>query len=197
MFMKLFARSLFALTGWTYNNHMPPGIRQSVMIAAPHTSKWDFLYTRLAFVLMDIPVRITIENRYTKFPYGPFIRALGGIGIDRRPRKEGEERPSMVKTMVDLFKKHQDLVMLVTPEGTRNLRTKWKTGFYHVALQARVPLALGYLDYGKKEAGVSKLVYPSGDMKKDLQEIMAFYKNIVPLWPERFSIDLEYDSCQQ
>jgi len=194
MLMKLLARSLFALTGWTYNNNMPPGIRQSVMIAAPHTSKWDFLYTRLAFVLMDIPVRITIEHRYTKFPYGPFIRALGGIGIDRRPKKEGEERPSMVAAMVDLFKKHPDFVMLVTPEGTRNLRTRWKTGFYHVALQAKVPVALGYLDYGKKEAGVSKVVYPSGDMKKDLQEIMAFYKNIVPRWPERFSIDREYDS---
>jgi 1-acyl-sn-glycerol-3-phosphate acyltransferase len=194
MLAKLFARSLFALTGWTYSNNMPPGIRQSVMIAAPHTSKWDFFYTRLAFVLMGIPVRITIENRYMKFPYGPFIRCLGGIGIDRRPRKEGEERPSMVKAMVDLFKDHEDLVMLVTPEGTRNLRTKWKTGFYHVAALAKVPVALGYLDYGKKEAGVSKVVYPSGDMKKDLGEIMAFYKNIVARWPEQFSIDLEYDS---
>jgi 1-acyl-sn-glycerol-3-phosphate acyltransferase len=194
MLAKLFARSLFALTGWTYNNRMPPGIRQSVMIAAPHTSKWDFLYARLAFVLMDIPVRITIENRYTKFPYGPFIRALGGIGIDRSPKKEGEERPSMVKAMVELFRKHKDFVMLVTPEGSRKLRTKWKTGFYQVALQANVPVALGYLDYQKKEAGVSKVVYPSGDMKKDFREIMAFYKNIAPCWPERFSVDLDYDS---
>jgi 1-acyl-sn-glycerol-3-phosphate acyltransferase len=173
---------------------MPPGIRQSVMIAAPHTSKWDFLYTRLAFVLMGIPVKITIENRYMKFPYGTFIRALGGIGIDRRPKKEGEERPSMVKAMVDLFKKYDDFVMLVTPEGTRNLRTRWKTGFYHVAVLANVPVALGYLDYGKKEAGVSKVVYPSGDMKRDLREIMAFYKNIVAHTPAKFSIDLEYDS---
>ena len=194
MIMKLLARGLFALTGWTYNNQMPPDIRRSVMIAAPHTSKWDFLIARLAFVLMGIPVRITIENRYTQFPYGPFIRALGGIGIDRSPRKEGEERPSMVQAMVELFRKHRDLIMLVTPEGTRHRRTQWKTGFYQVALQAQVPVALGYLDYAKKEAGVSKVVYPSGDMKKDFREIMAFYKNVMPRWPERFSIDLEYDS---
>jgi 1-acyl-sn-glycerol-3-phosphate acyltransferase len=166
------------------------------MIAAPHTSKWDFFYARLAFVLMGIPVRITIENRYTQFPYGPFIRALGGIGIDRTPKREGEERPSMVQAMVELFRKHRDLVMLVTPEGTRNLRTKWKTGFYHVALQANVPVALGYLDYKKREAGVSKVVYPSGDMERDFREIMAFYKDIAPRWPERFSIDRDYASSE-
>ena len=194
MLTKLFAHSLFAMIGWTYRNNMPPGIRQSVMIAAPHTSKWDFFYTRLAFVQMGIPVRITIENRYMKFPYGSFIRFLGGIGIDRRPKREGEERPSMVKAMVDLFNRHKDLVMLVTPEGSRCLRTKWKTGFYHVAVLANVPVALGYLDYEKKEAGVSKVIYPSGDMKRDLKEIMAFYKDKVACKPGQFSIDLDYDS---
>lgn len=94
--------------------------------------------------------------------------------------------------MADLFKKHDDLVMLVTPEGTRSRQTKWKTGFYHVAVLANVPVALGYLDYQKKEAGVGRVVYPCGDMKNDLREIMAFYKTIVPHFPEKFSIDLDY-----
>lgn len=194
MLTKFFARSIFTLSGWTFKNNLPPDIKQCVMIAAPHTTNWDFLYTRLAFLLMDIPVKITIKSSYMRFPYGPFARALGGIGINRRPKKEGEERPSMVQAMVDLFKEHDDLVMLVTPEGTRSLRTKWKTGFYHVAVLANVPVALGYLDYKKKEAGVGTVVYPSGDMKKDMQEIMAFYKNVIPHTPENFSIDLDYDS---
>ena len=99
----------------------------------------------------------------------------------------------MVQAMVDLFKVHNDLVMLVTPEGTRSLCTKWKTGFYHIAVLANVPVALGYLDYEKKEAGVGKVVYPSGDMKKDIQEIMTFYKKVVPHTPEKFSIDLDYE----
>lgn len=192
MLAKLFARGVFALSGWTYKNSMPPDLKRCVMIAAPHTSNWDFLYTRLAFLLMDIRVRITTKDSYMRFPIGPFARALGCIGIDRSPKKAGEERPSMVQLMVDLFKKHEDLVMLVTPEGTRSLQTKWKTGFYHVAVSACVPVALGYLDYKKKEAGVGKVVYPSGDMKKDLQEIMAFYKTITPHSPEKFSIDLDY-----
>lgn len=194
MFTKLIARSIFSLTGWKFKNNMPEDIKQCVMIADPHTTNRDFLYTRLAFLLMDIPVRITIKKSYMRFPYGPFARALGCIGIDRRPKKEGEERPSMVQVMVDLFKEHDDLVMLVTPEGTRSLRTKWKTGFYHIAVLVNVPVALGYLDYKKKEAGVGKVVYPSGDMEKDMQEIMAFYKKITPHTPEKFSIDLDYDS---
>ncbi len=193
MLTKLFAHGSFALTGWTFKKNIP-AIKQCVMIAAPHTSNWDFLYTRLAFVLMDIPVKITIKDSYMRFPYGPVIRAMGGIGINRRPKKEGEERASMVQMMADLFKEHEDLVMLVTPEGTRSLRTKWKTGFYHIAVLANVPIALGYLDYEKKEAGVGKLVYPSGDMKKDMQEIMAFYKDIAPHTPEKFSIDIDYDA---
>lgn len=194
MFTKLFAQSIFTLTGWTFKNGMPSDIKQCVMIAAPHTSNWDFLYTRLAFVLMDIPVKITTKDSYMRFPLGPIARALGCIGINRRPKKEGEERPSMVQVMVDLFKEYDDFIMLVTPEGTRSFRTKWKTGFYHIAVLANVPVALGYLDYQKKEAGVGKVVYPSGNMKKDLQEIMAFYKTIVPHTPENFSIDLDYDS---
>lgn len=193
MLPKLLARSTFAFTGWKFNNQMPTHVKQCVMIAAPHTSNWDALYTRTAFVLMGIPVKITIKDSYMRFPYGPVIRYLGGIGINRRPKKEGEERPSMVQLMADLFKEHDELVMLVTPEGTRSLRTKWKTGFYHIAVAANVPIALAYLDYEKKEAGVAKVLYPSGDMKKDMHEIMAFYKHIVPKHPQKFSIDQDYD----
>jgi 1-acyl-sn-glycerol-3-phosphate acyltransferase len=194
MFTKLTGRTIFTLTGWTFNNNLPPDINRCVMIAAPHTTNWDFLYTRVAFSLMDIPVRITVKKSYMRFPYGPFARALGCIGIDRRPKKEGDKRPSMVQAMAGLFKENDNLIMLVTPEGTRSLTTKWKTGFYHVAVLAKVPVALGYLDYKKKEAGVGKVVYPSGDMKKDMQEIMAFYKKVVPHTPANFSIDLDYDS---
>ncbi len=192
MLPKLLARGTFAFTGWTFSNQMPTDIKQCVMIAAPHTSNWDALYTRLAFVLMGIPVKITIKDSYMRFPYGPVIRYLGGIGINRRPKKDGEERESMVQLMANLFKSHENLVMLVTPEGTRSLRTQWKTGFYHIAVAANVPIALGYCDYDKKEVGVAKLVYPSGDMKKDMHEIMAFYKGIAPKHKHNFSVDVNY-----
>jgi len=152
--------------GWKTDNQWPEHLDQCVMIAAPHTSNWDALYARLALKALGVNVRLTIKDSYMKLPFGPFVRAMGGIGINRRPKNEGEARPSMVELMTDLFKIHPKLVMLVTPEGTRSKQEQWKTGFYHVAVKAGVPIALAYMDYEKKEAGVGKIVYPTGNYEQ-------------------------------
>ncbi|AUZ04661.1 hypothetical protein ADP71_09450 [Vitreoscilla sp. C1] len=191
MLESLAASSVKAL-GWSIDNQFPSDIQQCVMLAAPHTSNWDALYARLTLKAMGINVRITIKDSYMKFPMGPFIRALGGIGIDRRPKQAGEERPSMVQVMINLFQEHPKLCMLVTPEATRARQENWKTGFYYVAIGAGVPIALAYMDYEKKIAGVGKIIYPSGDFEADMREIMAFYQNIHPKYPECFSIDQRY-----
>jgi 1-acyl-sn-glycerol-3-phosphate acyltransferase len=192
MLAKIVAHGYLRLSGWTFKNQMPPEIRQCVLIAAPHTSNWDALYTKLGFMVMGIPAKLTIKDSYMRFPYGPAIRAMGGIGINRRAKKEGEHRPSMVQAMADLFKQHKELIMLVTPEGTRSLRTEWKTGFYHVAKLAGVPIALAYVDYPKKEIGIDRIIYPSDDMARDMKEIMDFYKNIQGKHPHNFSVDTKY-----
>ncbi|SEL85509.1 1-acyl-sn-glycerol-3-phosphate acyltransferase [Acinetobacter sp. DSM 11652] len=191
MFEKFAEQSLNAL-GWEIDNHWSLDLDQCVMIAAPHTSNWDALYARLALKALGVNVRITIKDSYMKFPFGPFVRAMGGIGINRRPKKEGEERPSMVQLMADLFKDHPKLVMLVTPEGTRSKQKKWKTGFYHVAITANVPIALAYMDYSQKKCGVGKIIYPTGDIEVDMAEIMEFYSKISAKFPEKFSVDQRY-----
>lgn len=191
MFEKLAAQSLAAM-GWELDNHWPADLEQCVMIAAPHTSNWDALYARLALKALGVNVRITIKDSYMKLPFGPFVRAMGGIGIDRRPKKEGDPRPSMVQLMTDLFQDHPKLVMLVTPEGTRSKQEQWKTGFYHVAVNAGVPIALAYMDYEKKKTGVGKVVYPTGEYEKDMHEIMEFYDQIAGKFPEKFSVDTRY-----
>ena len=191
MFEKLAERTL-GLMGWEIDYHWDLDIDQCVMIAAPHTSNWDALYARLALKALGVNVRLTIKDSYMKFPFGPFVRAMGGIGIDRSAKQEGQERPSMVQLMSDLFKTHPKLVMLVTPEGTRAKQEQWKTGFYHVAVNAGVPIALAYMDYAKKKTGIGKIVYPSGDYQKDMTEIMAFYAEINAKFPEKFSIDQRY-----
>ncbi|WP_180113908.1 1-acyl-sn-glycerol-3-phosphate acyltransferase [Acinetobacter sp. YH12063] len=191
MFEKTAEKSL-NLMGWQIDNHWDLNIDQCVMIAAPHTSNWDALYARLALKALGVNVRITIKDSYMKFPFGPFVRAMGGIGINRRPKQDGEARQSMVELMADLFKHHPKLVMLVTPEGTRAKQEKWKTGFYHVAMQAGVPIALAYMDYAQKKTGVGKIVYPTGDYEKDMAEIMAFYAQIHAKFPEKFSVDTRY-----
>ena len=191
MLDKLATLSLKAM-GWKIDNHWSSEIDQCVMIAAPHTTNWDALYARLALKSMNIPVRITIKDSYMRFPFGPFIRALGGIGINRAPKQMGEERPSMVQVMTDLFKQYPKLVMMVTPEGTRARREHWKSGFYHIAIAANVPIALSYLDYKKKTAGVGKILYPSGNIEQDMREIMQFYADVSPKYPELFSLDTRY-----
>ncbi|MBA4069793.1 MULTISPECIES: 1-acyl-sn-glycerol-3-phosphate acyltransferase [Acinetobacter] len=178
--------------GWEIDNHWPLDLDQCVMIAAPHTSNWDALYARLALKALGVNVRLTIKDSYMKLPFGPFVRAMGGIGIDRRPKQPGEPSPSMVQVMTELFKTHPKLVMLVTPEATRAKQEQWKTGFYHVAINAGVPIALAYMDYEKKKTGVGKIVYPTGDYEKDMAEIMAFYAEIQPKFPECFSVDQRY-----
>ena len=191
MFEKLAEQSL-NLMGWQIDNHWDLNIDQCVMIAAPHTSNWDALYARLALKALGVNVRLTIKDSYMKFPFGPFVRAMGGIGIDRSSKSNGQARLSMVQLMSNLFKTHPKLVMLVTPEGTRAKQEQWKTGFYHVAMTAGVPIALAYMDYAKKKTGVGKIIYPTGDYEKDMAEIMAFYAEINPKFPDDFSIDQRY-----
>ena len=195
MFEKLAEQSL-GLMGWEIDNHWDLNINQCVMIAAPHTSNWDALYARLALKALGVNVRLTIKDSYMKFPFGPFVRAMGGIGIDRSVKQQGQERPSMVQLMSDLFKTHPKLVMLVTPEGTRAKQEQWKTGFYHVAMTAGVPIALAYMNYAKKKTGVGKIIYPTGDYEKDMTEIMAFYAEIHAKFPEKFSVDQRYTSAK-
>lgn len=191
MFEKLAEKSL-NLMGWELDNHWDLNVDQCVMIAAPHTSNWDALYARLGLKALGVNVRLTIKDSYMKLPFGPFVRAMGGIGIDRSVKQAGQERPSMVQLMSDLFKTHPKLVMLVTPEGTRSKQEQWKTGFYHVAMTAGVPIALAYMDYAKKKTGVGKIVYPTGDYEKDMVEIMSFYAEINAKFPEKFSVDQRY-----
>lgn len=162
------------------------------MIAAPHTSNWDLWYARLAFYAMDIPVHFTIKREWMRFPFSLIVGPLGGIGIDRRPRKLTGERPSYVQLMTEIFDRYEEIAIMVTPEGTRALRHQWKTGFYFVAKEAGVPICLGYLDYSKKVAGVGPVINPGEDMEADMQRIMTFYQTIEGRYPEKFAPDARY-----
>ena len=185
---KLFIK----LAGWKVNASVPEGVGRCVMIAAPHTSNWDFPFMIAAFRILKLKVRFTIKDSWFKFPFNLVIGPLGGIAIDRTPKKEGEERLSIVEAMANLFADNKQLVVLVTPEGTRAKRTQWKSGFYHTAKLAGVPICLGYLDYEKKIAGVGAVVHPSDDMEADMRKIMAFYKDLKGEHPEKFSLDERY-----
>lgn len=192
MILKPLARFLLKISGWRMDENVPPEAQRCVMIAAPHTSNWDFWYMRLAFFLMNIPMRFTVKKAWTRFPFGLIFKPLGGIGIDRRPKTADPNRRSYTEIMKEIFQKNERIAMVVTPEGTRSFRDKWKTGFYYTALEAKVPITFGYLDYQKKQAGVGGVLYPSGNFEADMRVIMDFYKDIAPKFPKMYSVDLRF-----
>jgi 1-acyl-sn-glycerol-3-phosphate acyltransferase len=189
---KLIARFLLKISGWKVNEIVPKQANHCVMIAAPHTTNWDFYYTRLAFYILDIPMKVAIKDFWTKFPFSLIIKPLGGIGIDRSPKKAGEQRKSMVDAMADVIQKTDNIAMVIALEGTRKPVKRWRMGFYHTALTAGVPITFGYLDYEKKEAGVGGFIQPTGNIEEDMKVIIDFYRNISGKFPEMFVLDERY-----
>ena len=112
-------------------------------------------------------------------------------------KEKGLKKRSMVDAMADLFDERDELCVLVTPEGTRKLRNKWHTGFYHTALKANVPIAIGYLDYAKREAGIADVFYPTGDMGADMKRLTQGYVGKTPKFPELFEFDKRYLPSKQ
>ncbi|MGB5929689.1 MAG: 1-acyl-sn-glycerol-3-phosphate acyltransferase [Cyclobacteriaceae bacterium] len=183
--MRLLAKFIFFVFGWKLEGTVPAEVKKAVMIAAPHTSNWDLLYARSAFYLMRIPVRFTIKKEWIKGPMGWLLTSLGAIAIDRQKFRSTDKRSSSVAAMIDLFNNRDELVVLVTPEGTRKYAEQWKSAFYYVALGAKVPIMLGFLDYKEKKAGIGPRIDPSGDFEADMEKILGFYRTKTAKYPEQ------------
>ena len=182
--MKALAQLVLKIAGWKVVGGYPANTPKSVMIAAPHTSNWDLLYARAAFFIMGVPVRYTIKKEVMVGPLGWFLKKLGAIAIDRKRKVSGKQM-TYVENMVQMLKERDELVIMITPEGTRSYAKRWKSGFYHIALEAGVPIILGYLDYKKKHAGIGPVFHPTGDYEKDLEEIQSFYRGVTAKYPEK------------
>ncbi len=185
MFKMLFKMGKFKVT-----HYLPDNIKKCVIIAAPHTSNWDFVYAMGALKIMKLKLRFTIKKQWMKFPFKGIMKSLGALPIDREAIKEGK-KSGTVDAVADLFTNRDELRLMVTPEGTRAKMEKWKTGFYYIALKAKVPIALAFIDYKKRICGIDKIIYPTGDFKVDMKLIMDFYKNVSGKYPENFSTDIE------
>jgi 1-acyl-sn-glycerol-3-phosphate acyltransferase len=181
--LKLFARLMLKLMGWKIKGVIPPGTKKCVIAVAPHTSYWDFVIGRLAYWVMGIKASFLIKKEVFKFPFKRLLLHMGGIPVDRGRSSK------MVDQVSERFRKSESLYIVITPEGTRKPVKQWKKGFYYIAYKAGVPIALGYLDYAKKEGGVGKVIIPDGDIEKQMQEIKDFYKGMTPKHPERFRIE--------
>ncbi len=171
LLMHWLSRLVLHLLGWRVEGG-PPAAEKCVLIAAPHTSNWDFPLALM--VCFALRISVYWMGKASLFPpiVGGVMRWLGGIPVNRK------RAGNLVQSTVSAFNGQQRLTVIVCPEGTRSQVAAWKTGFYHMAQGAGVPIALGYLDFTRKLAGTDHLFYPSGDIAKDLPAIQAFYAGI-------------------
>jgi len=163
--------------GWKARGE-PPLIPKYVAVVAFHTSNWDFLIG--LFLAFALRVRICWIGKDSLFrrPFGPLMRWLGGIPVDRRGPH------SMVSRTIEAFREHERLSIAITPEGTRGKAPYWKTGFYHIAVGAGVPIVMGFLDYRRKEGGIGPVIFPTGDIETDMAKISDFYAGVTAKYPE-------------
>jgi len=164
------------LNGWKTEGRLP-NIPKFVLIAAPHTSNWDLPY--MLFTAFELKAKIYWMGKDTIFswPFGTLFKWLGGIPIDRGQAND------VVAQSIEQFERHEKRVLTIPPAGTRKRVLNWKTGFYHIANGANVPIALGFLDYKRKVGGIGKVVQPTGDIERDMQSIRAFYTDVSGKYP--------------
>jgi predicted aminopeptidase len=153
-------------------------------VVAPHTSNWDFVVAVLGRPLLGLEAcRFLAKKSLFQGPFGRFFYWLGGTPVDR------SRNMNLVDQVVEKFDQHETFAIAVTPEGTRSYIPTWKTGFYYIALKARVPIVFGYLDFQRRVVGVGEKIYtPVGELEKDLPEIMGFYREIIPRYPENSTV---------
>lgn len=168
------------LCGWKMRGDWPTA-KKAVLLAAPHTSNWDGIYMLAAVGYYRSRVRWMGKKSLTTGPFGGIVKALGCVPIDRSASHD------LVQSMSQAFADSSQMLLLVPPEGTRSLTAAWKSGFYHIAKSANVPIVITILDYGTRTVQVADLFYPTGDIDADMVKLKAYYANAVGKHRAKFS----------
>ena len=176
---KLVARWFLKLTGWKAEGTRPHE-RRFVLIAAPHTSNWDLPYLLAFATIFDIKISWMGKHALFHPPMGWIMRLLGGIPVVRH------KRGNMVSELADAFGRSDSLALVVPAEGTRGYVPHWKSGFYHIARAADVPIVPSYLDYARRRGGFGPSLYPTGNIADDMDDLRGFYADKTGKYPEQF-----------
>ena len=172
------------LAGWKLQGQMPANTPKSVLIAAPHTSNWDLPYTLMVAFALRLNVCWMGKASIFRWPFGGVMRWLGGIAVDR-----DKSSNLVAASAVKLAAARGQMQLIVPPEGTRGHTRHWKTGFYYIAQQARVPIVLAFLDYERRVGGLGPIFQPTGDIERDMAEIKRFYAPIKGRRSDSFNVD--------
>jgi 1-acyl-sn-glycerol-3-phosphate acyltransferase len=170
--------ALYKRHGWRAVGIVPEP-RKFVLIAAPHTSNWDFLYFLGLTQDLGIDAHFMGKESLFRWPMRRFMLEMGGIPVDRSARH------NMVDAMVREFEARDEFMLTIAPEGSRSKSGKWKTGFYQIALAAKVPLVVGLMDYGRKTGGLTIMIWPTGDYAADMAKVWEVYRDCTPKNPDK------------
>jgi len=178
---------ILKLLGWKIYKHVDiSNINKCVIAVAPHTSMMDFFIGWLAFYKLNIPVSFLIKKEFFLFPFGFFLKKLGGIPV------KINRGSSLLYQAITMFNSNDKIFLVITPEGTRKYNAQWKKGFYFIALKTNVPILIAYIDYKEKKGGVAQIINPTGNYKEDLEKIQSFYKTVNAKYPEKFNLSRMY-----
>lgn len=176
--MRLIVRFFFWLFGWKIDKHTPEGVRKCVVIMGPHTSNWDFVLGKMAFISYKVNAKYLVKKDLFFFPFGYILKGMGGIPVDRLKKN------NLTSKTKRLFSETDDLFLVFTPEGTRSYNPNWKKGFYYIAMESKVPIYIAYVDYKNKIGGFHSLFEPTGDINKDFRDIKLILSQYKGKYPE-------------
>jgi 1-acyl-sn-glycerol-3-phosphate acyltransferase len=169
---------LFKRQGWRVTGTAPDP-RKFVIIAAPHTSNWDFVFFLGAADGLGLNLSFMGKSSLFRWPFEGMMREMGGIPVERGSRQ------NYVEQMAAEFSARDEFMLTIAPEGTRGAVRTWKTGFYRIALAAKVPMCCATMDYAKKVVDLGPAVWPTGDYEKDMLAIREHYLGCTPKYPEK------------
>jgi len=168
------------LGGWTEFYPDNYNIDKAVLISAPYTSFWDYIYTIASFWKNDYTIKVLFEQKSNLGIRNAICKMCDGINLN-------EINGDMAHHMNDVLNTNEKMMLIVPTEGTRKKVDHWKTEFYEIAKYADVPVLLGYLDYEDKTVGIGASIKVTDDFKKDMTKIQHFYKNFTPKHPQNYN----------
>lgn len=174
------ALCLLKILGWKTTGGLPRE-EKYVLIVAPHTSNWDLFYGIILAFALKLDARYIAKKELFREPFSFLMTWSGAIPIDR------SSHHNIVDQMASEFNKHDNFVLALAPEGTRHKTDCWHSGFYHIALDAHVPILLAFIDYARKTGGAGPLIYPTGNLEQDTSVIRNFYLTVSGKHPENTS----------
>lgn len=169
--LKSFSKTILKLAGWQLNVVLPEE-NKFVLIGAPHTSNWDFPLALLTFWTLDQKIYWVAKIQMFWGPLYYLFTFLGGIPVDR------SSSHGFIEQIAKRFNQADEMVLTISPEGSRSKTDYWKSGFYHIAISAKVPICLAYIDYSRRTLGFEQVLYPGDNIDADMEIIADFYKNI-------------------